>query len=142
AAPDARTAVIRWKRAYPFAGVLEASSNRGFPPLPRHVLESQIQPLSPEAVLALPFWTSAYVGAGPFKVARWDPGAGIEAAAFDGHALGRPKIDRIQLRFINDANAALSNILSGAVQLLADDAIYFQQATVLKREWASNQAGS
>ncbi len=140
-APDARTVTIRWRREYPFAGQIEPSGNRGFPPLPRHILESQIQQASSEAVLGLPFWTTAYVGAGPFKVMRWDPGSAIEAAAFDGHALGRPKIDRIQLRFINDANTALSNILSGAVQLLMDDAVYFQQATVLKREWANNQGG-
>src|SRR5207253_1498696 len=140
-APDTRTVTIHWKRAYPFAGVLEASGNRSLPPLPRHVLESQLQQASPEAVLGLPFWTTGYVGAGPFKVARWEPGSSIEAAAFDGHALGRPKIDRIQLRFISDANTALSNVLSGAVQLLMDDAIYFQQATVLKREWANNQGG-
>jgi peptide/nickel transport system substrate-binding protein len=47
----------------------------------------------------------------------------------------------VELRFINDANTALSNMLSGAVQLLADDAIYFQQAAVLKRQWESSQAG-
>ncbi len=105
-APDARTVTIRWRREYPFAGQIEPSGNRGFPPLPRHILESQIQQASSEAVLGLPFWTTAYVGAGPFKVMRWDPGSAIEAAAFDGHALGRPKIDRIQLRFINDANTA------------------------------------
>jgi peptide/nickel transport system substrate-binding protein len=142
-APDARTIVVRWKRPFPFAGELEASGMRSsFAPLPRHLLETQYDQLSTEAFLALPFWTTAYVGAGPFKVERWEPGSFIEASAFDGHALGRPKIDRIQLRFINDANTALSNILAGGVQLIVDDAIYFQQASVLKREWASNQAGS
>jgi peptide/nickel transport system substrate-binding protein len=141
-ATDPQTVTILWKRPYPFANVLEASGNRSLPPLPRHLLESQIQQTSAEAVLALPFWTTGYVGAGPFKVTRWDPGSAIEATAFDGHALGRPKIDRLQLRFISDANTALSNILAGNAQLLADDAIYFQQATVLQREWAGNQAGS
>jgi len=98
--------------------------------------------VSSDGFAALPDGTTEYVGLGPYRLERWEPGAFIEAAAFDGHALGRPKIDRLQLRFISDANTALSNVLSGAVQLLADDAIYFQQATVLKREWANNQAGT
>jgi len=139
--PDTRTVVFRWKRTYPFAGVLEGSGQRNLPPLPRHLLEEPFAQMSIEGFAALPYWTTDYVGLGPFKVDRWEPGAFIEASAFDGHALGRPKIDRLRLNFLNDANAALASILSGAVQLLADDAIYFQQAVVLKREWATNQDG-
>src|SRR5205807_8952712 len=137
-APDAQPPPVRWKQPYPFAGTLETIGMRGtFAALPRHVLESPMEQLTPEALVALPFWTTEYVGAGPFKVDRWEPGSFIEASAFDAHALGRPKIDRIELRFINDANTALSNMLSGALQLLADDAIYFQQAGVLRKQWGS-----
>jgi peptide/nickel transport system substrate-binding protein len=48
----------------------------------------------------------------------------------------------MRLLFMNDANTALATILSGGVQLLADDAIYFQQAVVLKREWGPYQGGT
>ena len=44
----------------------------------------------------LSFWTVDFVGAGPYKVDRWEPGSYIESVAFDGHALGRPKIDRLR----------------------------------------------
>jgi peptide/nickel transport system substrate-binding protein len=139
--PDPRTVVFRWKRPYPFAGALEATGQRNLPPLPRHLLEEPFAQVSIEAFAALPYWTTENVGLGPYKLDRWEPGAFIEASAFEGHALGRPKIDRLKLMFMNDANTALASILSGSVQLLADDAIYFQQAVVLKREWASNQEG-
>jgi peptide/nickel transport system substrate-binding protein len=110
--------------------------------LPRHILEQPFQQLPTDAFAALPYWNTEYVGLGPFKVDRWEQGAFIEASAFDGHALGRPRIDRIRLTFVNDANAALASVLSGATQLLADDAIYFQQAVVLRREWNANKGGS
>src|SRR5205823_3319779 len=91
-APDARTVTIRWKRAYPFAGVLGMSgSQNSFAPLAYHALGPQSEHLSADALLALPFWTAGYVGAGPFTVERWEPGAFIDATAFEGHALGRPK---------------------------------------------------
>jgi len=140
--PDARTVVFRWKRAYAFAGGLEASGQRSFPPLPRHLLDDQFRDLSADAFVALPYWTTENVGLGPFKVERWEPGSSIDMVAFDGHALGRPKIDRMRLMFIQDANTALATVLSGNVQLLADDAIYFQQAHLLQREWAANQGGT
>lgn len=140
--PDPRTVVFRWKRPYPFAGALEFSGQRNLPPLPRHILEDQFGQMSTEGFAALPYWTTEHVGLGPYKVDRWEPGAYIEASAFDRHALGRPNIDRMRLLFMSDANAALAGVLSGAVQLLADDAIYFQQAAVLKREWSVSQDGS
>ncbi len=138
-AQDDRTVSIRWKRPYPRAGILGYGD---LPPLPRHILEAALQQNSSDAFVALPFWTTDYIGLGPFKIEHWEPGAYIEASAFGGHALGRSKIDRIKLLFINDANTALASLLSGAVQVLMDDAIYFQQATVIKREWAANQGGS
>ncbi len=139
ATPDAQTAIIHWKRPYPRAGALALGD---MPPLPRHVLENALQNNASDAFVAQPFWTSEYVGLGPYKVEHWEPGAYIDASAFAGHALGRPKIERIKLIFTNDANTALANLLSGNVQLLADDAVYFQQAVIIRQNWAGNQGGS
>jgi peptide/nickel transport system substrate-binding protein len=145
-APDARTIVIRWSRSFPEAGSLRGNSGSGsetevFTPLPRHILE----PLSrqdPEAFLGNPFWTTDYVGLGPFRVERWEPGAFIEAVAFDGHALGRPKIDRIRLTWTADFNATLANLLAGEVDMPADESIRVQQGIVLKREWTARNFGA
>ena len=53
--------VIRWRETYPDAGSLE----NGFQPLPRHILADPFSRLDAEAFIALPFWTSDYVGLGP-----------------------------------------------------------------------------
>jgi peptide/nickel transport system substrate-binding protein len=64
-------------------------------------------------VSVLPFWTQEYVSAGPYKLDRWEPGAFLEVSAFEGHALGRPKIDKMTLRIIGDENTMLSNVPLG-----------------------------
>jgi peptide/nickel transport system substrate-binding protein len=137
-APDAQTLVIQWRRPYPKAGELPYS---GLPPLPRHALETKLQQSSPDAFAGDAFWSTEYVGSGPYKLERWEPGAFIEAAAFDGHAGGRPRIDRLKIIFTNDANAALASLLSESVHLLTDDAIYFQQAVIVRREMEARGTG-
>lgn len=132
-APDDRTIVIRWKRPYPDAGILGAN----FPPLPAHILEEPHRHGPPEAFASHPYWTREFIGLGPYRVDRWEPGAFVDGLAFDRHVWGRPKIDRVHLVFISDPNTALANLLAGQLQLAADDAIRFEQATTLKREWGS-----
>ena len=60
-------------------------------------------PTAKDTFLNLSFWTSQYIGAGPYHLDRWDQGDRMETSAFAGHALGRPKIDRISYRFAADA---------------------------------------
>jgi peptide/nickel transport system substrate-binding protein len=129
-APDASTVVIRWKRPYAQAGVL----GEQFPPLPKHVLESSYRS-APDTFATLPFWTREYVGLGPYRVERWEPGSFIEGAAFSQHISGRPHIAGIKVIFIGDPNTTVANLLSGEVQLSADDSLRFQQGLTLKREW-------
>jgi peptide/nickel transport system substrate-binding protein len=109
-APDATTIRIRWHSPYADAGVLKEGD---LDPLPRHLLEAafaayESDPTTREQFLSLPFWTSEYVGAGPFRLERWEPGNRLEATAFAGHALGRPKIDRLIMRLIADENTVLT----------------------------------
>jgi peptide/nickel transport system substrate-binding protein len=145
-APDPRTVLIRWKRLFPDAGSLEGmdakTSGTPFTPLPRHILEPLYEQDHGEAFLAQPFWTSQYVGAGPYKLDRWEPGAFIEAAAFDGHILGRPKINRIRMLFNADPNTVLAQLLSGEAHMPIDDSIRIQQGLILKRDWAARNSGS
>ncbi len=137
-APDARTIVIRWKRPFPDAATLEG---RDFQPLPRHILEAPLRDLSPEAFSAHPFWSTEYIGLGPYRLDRTEPGAFLEAAAFDRYVLGRPKISRIRVSYISDPNTVLANLLAGTVHVALSNALPFQQSTVLKREWAGRAAG-
>jgi peptide/nickel transport system substrate-binding protein len=136
---DDRTVAIHWKRPYPDGGRLGADSLQ---PLPRHILEQPLQQLDPEGFANHPYWGAEYVGLGPYRLERWEPGAYIEGAAFDRHVLGRPKIDRVVVRFIADENTGLTNVLAGEIQLVTDRTIRFEQAMVLQREWGQSGGGT
>lgn len=144
-APDDRTVVIRWRGVFPGAGALEGLGGAGlgpsFAPLPRHLLQDPYQ-RDRQAFVQLPFWTVDYVGAGPYRLSRWEPGSTIEADAFDGHALGKPKIHRLRMVFISDPNAALAQLLSGDAHATIDDAIGLDQGLVLKQDWEARNAGT
>lgn len=130
--PDPSTVVVRWKRPYPDAGKLEATL---FPPLPAHILEEPFQRLGMEPFPSHPYWTTEYVGAGPYRLESWEPGAFLEAVAFDGYALGRPKIERLRLRFVADSNTVLANLLAGEAHLTFPFAISSEQGAVLRAQW-------
>jgi len=130
-APDPLTVTVRWKRPYYDAGILSDQ----FPPLPKHILDSALQTSTPEVFAANSYWTQDYIGAGPFRLDRWEPGAFIEATAFNRHVLGAPKIGRVRIIFIGDPNTTLANLLAGEVQFSADDSIRFEQGLTLQREW-------
>jgi peptide/nickel transport system substrate-binding protein len=143
---DERTILIRWRRPYADAGALEASTSgstsASFPPLPRHLLEPAFRQGNWDTFAALPFWTRDYVGLGPFQLDRWVPGAYLEAVAFDGHALGRPRISRIRVIWVPDFSTTVANLLAGEAHLSIDDSIRFQQGLVLRRAWGAHDAGT
>jgi peptide/nickel transport system substrate-binding protein len=138
AAPDDRTVVIRWRRPYPEAADLDQT----FQALPRHVLEAPFQSLDPLGFTNHSFWTTDYVGLGPYRMDRWEAGTFIEAVGFAGHALGRPKIERLKLSFISDANTALANMLTGEAHYIGDYVIWYQEGLTLEREWGARNGGT
>lgn len=138
-ARDPRTVVIRWSKAFPWADALSESE---FPAVPRHILEDALSQGNPEAFINHPYWSTQWIGLGPYRLARWEPGAFIEGVAFDGHALGRPKIERVRAIFMNDANTAAANLLADAAHITLDASITFQQGVLLKREWSPRNAGT
>ncbi|HEY3115337.1 MAG TPA: ABC transporter substrate-binding protein [Chloroflexota bacterium] len=130
-APDSQTVLIRWTQPYAAAGALQSlgtSGPFGLPALGRHILSPSLES-GPQALINHPYWTTSYVGLGPYKLDRWEPGAFMEASAFDRHALGPPKIQRITIRFLPDANQALASMLAGEVQMATDRAIGIPQIT-------------
>lgn len=137
-AVDPRTVTFRWRQPYFGGGSLEAAD---FQPLPRHLLEAPFENESADSFVSHPFWGGEYVGLGPYRMERWELGSFIEASAFAGHALGRPKIDRVRVVFLSDPNTAVATLLSGEAHGTIDDPLRLQQATILKREWEPRQAG-
>jgi peptide/nickel transport system substrate-binding protein len=142
AAPDPRTLTIRWSSLEVTAGRLETE----FEPLPSHLLSESFQAfaegsMTTEAFLGNPFWTQAYVGAGAWRLTRWERGAFIEGSAFDGYALGRPKIDRVIVRVIGDENTILANLLAGEIDYAQTLVLRFEHGDVLSRDWVPSGKG-
>lgn len=132
-APDPQSMLIQWTRSYPEAGVLTS----GLPALPRHILDESFQRGDPEAFANHQYWSNQYVGLGAYKLERWEPGAFIDATAFSEHALGRPKIGRVQTTFTTNANAAIASLLTGDAHVVFDYVIMYEHAGALEKEWTA-----
>jgi peptide/nickel transport system substrate-binding protein len=86
------------------------------------------------------FWASEeYVGAGPYRLTRWDRGVAMSLAANPYFAMGKPKIEAIEILFTNDMNAATASLLAGALDFAEYHAIDIQQALVLKEQWGAGR---
>lgn len=134
-ASDNRTFMIRWARPYPAAATLSSPSGATddeFQPLPRHLLEQDVREL-PDNFAHHPYWTAEFVGLGPYRLEGWEPGAFLEARAFDRYVFGRPRIERVKATFISDPNTIVANLLAGEVDVSTDNSIGFENAQVLKR---------
>jgi peptide/nickel transport system substrate-binding protein len=144
-APDPRTIVIQWRAPNAGAGSLGVAE---LDPLPAHVLDTPYVDFkegrsSEEQFLGNPFWTNDFVGAGPYRLERWERGVQLESVAFDGHALGRPKIDRLVVRIATEENTLLAAVLAGGqVDYTTSATLRFEHLLVLKREWESAGKGT
>ncbi|HZT06355.1 MAG TPA: ABC transporter substrate-binding protein [Chloroflexota bacterium] len=137
-APDDRTVVFSWRQPFAGAGDLQAID---LPPLPEHLLAQPFAQRDPEGFVGLPFWVAEYVGAGPYRLSRFEPGAFMEAEAFAGHVSGVARIRRLRLLFMDDANAVVAAVLSGNAHIATADTIDAEQAKVLEQQWADNRGG-
>lgn len=127
-AVDPRTVLIRWPAPY----IEPEDAVRA---LPRHLLQRTFEGSPPDVFANLPYWTTEFVGLGPYRLDQWVLGAFIEGVAFDGHALGRPKIDRVRLMWSGDPNAVVASALAGAIDFASQDAIRFEQGVELEKRW-------
>src|SRR5439155_848666 len=103
---------------YESAGALQstgATSVHGLPPLPESILGSAFESGGATVLANHAYWTTGFIGAGPYKLDRWEPGSFIEASTFDRHVLGPAKIQRIKLSVIGDGNAVMASMLAGEV---------------------------
>src|SRR5437764_794195 len=75
------------------------------------------------------------LAAGPFKLKEWASGSHLVLEAFDGYALGRPKIDEIEVRFILDSNTLVANVLADTIDLTLGRGISIEQALQVRDQW-------
>lgn len=112
-APDALTVVVRLRERYPpfvsrfFAPLQEG----GKPILPAHVLARE-QSFNAGELSSLP------IGTGPFRFVSWARGDRIVLQRFDRYFKGRPRLDRIELRFIPNDETVAAELEAHHVDLL------------------------
>jgi peptide/nickel transport system substrate-binding protein len=134
-APDPSTIVVTWNRPYVDADTMFSHAYSAFsPPLPSHLL-AETHASDKTKFMAMPYWSTEFVGSGPFRVREFIPGSRILLQANDQYVLGRPKIDEIEMVFVLDPNALVTNILSGDVDLTIGRGFTTEQAIELKDRW-------
>jgi peptide/nickel transport system substrate-binding protein len=135
---DATTIVVKWKRPLASADTMFARGAGGpsfVIPFPKHLLERPYQ--EQKAQLGdISFWGADYIAAGPFKLKDWVRGSHFTFTAFDNYALGRPKIDEIEVRFIGDVQALISNVLASEVDMsFGVQPVSLEQAVDIESRW-------
>jgi peptide/nickel transport system substrate-binding protein len=133
-APDPQTLIINWSETY-FGGNEGNLQDQIVMPAPRHLVgDLYAQGGDKQPFINSPYWTSQFVGAGPYKLGEWVLGSYTEGLAFDGYVLGRPKIDRVIVRYIPDINVAVSTLLAGQVDVAN---VGLQHLDQVKSTWGS-----
>lgn len=126
---DPYTLVVRWSRT-----VVDAHKGPSLRPFPKHLLESLYQG-DREAFHLSPFWHREFVGLGAYRIARWEDGVGVEFAPFDAYYLGKPPLDGIVVKYIQDPGAMLANIIAGAVDVVEPPSVDLEAAADQKQRW-------
>ncbi|MBI4213962.1 MAG: hypothetical protein HY534_06590 [Chloroflexi bacterium] len=132
-APDPYTFVTHW-RAASIEGI------EGEDPLPKHILE----PVYLQDKSAIPthrYFTTEFVGTGPFKLARWEPGSHMELERFDDYYKGPARIGRLLWRFVPDPNTMAANILAEAVDVVLPQGIGVDVAVEIRDRWRREGTG-
>lgn len=128
-ATDGQTITVRWNKPYIQADQL--FSDDVAMPLPKHLLE-QSYAEDKANLLQLPYWTTDYVGLGPYRVKEWERASHILVQANDSYLPGRPRVDEIEIRMIADANAIVANLLAGSVDILLGRSISVDHVVQLR----------
>jgi peptide/nickel transport system substrate-binding protein len=132
-AVDDRTLVVNWKKVS-IQG--NTNSTEGVPAVPRHLLEELYRTSDPVVFEGLPVWRDDFVGLGPYRISNWMQGSSIEAEAFPQFFQGRPKIDRIIMRWVTDVNVLAANLLAGVVDVSPPGTTMKpEQLLEVRRQW-------
>jgi ABC-type transport system substrate-binding protein len=107
-------------------------------PMPKHLLEAAFAEDRANLVAA-PFWSQEYVGAGPYKMREWVVDSYAVLRAYDDYVLGRPKVDEVEIRFIPDPNTVVANLLAGTVDLTLGRGPSFEQGLQLHEGWTGGR---
>lgn len=135
-APDPLTFVVSWSAPF-----VHANRAEGLIPMPRHILEETFR-TDKANLIRHPWFTTEFVGLGPYRVTNWDFGVQVDYSRFDDYYRGRPHLDRLIVKLIPDANALVANILAGAVDAVLSEGIDIDASMSLKERWETEGVGN
>jgi peptide/nickel transport system substrate-binding protein len=127
--PDPLTFVVRWKQPY-----IEADIAFNVESLPRHLLERAYVE-EKAGFTQHPYWSGPLIGVGPFRMREWVRGSNLLLEAFNEYALGRPKVDMVDVKFIPDQNTLVANVLAGTVDVTLGKTLTLEQALQIRDQW-------
>jgi peptide/nickel transport system substrate-binding protein len=136
---DPQTLVLRWKEPN-----FEANAHdpMEIPAVPARLVGELYEKRDMQAFANQPYWTTAFIGAGPYKLTQWTLGSHIEAAAFDDYVSGRPKIDRLVIRHFTDLNTMVANLLAGEIDVIPAGTIKIEEVMAIRQAWDPVRAGT
>ncbi len=139
-AVDDQTLIVTWKTLTIAGGI---SGYDGIPAAPRHIFGELYASGDKTAFQNSPYWSTQWVGLGPYRLTQWERGSFIEGTAFDRYIGGRPKIDRVVFKLLGDANAIVANLLSGDIDIIPLGAqLDVPPLTPVRQTWANTNGGT
>lgn len=111
--PNPSTVVVHLKTKFsPFVNSFFAMSDQPFPIAPEHVLAKYPN------INQIPFNNAPSVSDGPFKFVEWIHGDHVTLARNDGFFMGKPGLDRVELRVIPDENTSVNLLKTHAIDYM------------------------
>src|SRR5438477_515890 len=142
---DPSTLVVHWKQAYYNGNVSDLTD---VSPVPVHIVGDAYRSGDKKAFANSPYWTTDFIGLGPYRLTQWVGGSFMEGTAFDNYVLGRPKIDRVLIQIAYDPNASLAGLLAGELDLIPQALTANDRETLDRRpdiavfQWPTSTSGA
>ncbi|MPZ13562.1 MAG: hypothetical protein GEU73_03925 [Chloroflexi bacterium] len=134
-APDPHTLIVHWDQPSFLGGGSGASD---IPALPRHLLSELYEGGDAQAFINSAYWSTEFVGLGPYQLDRWQLGSFIEGRAFADYVHGEPRIDRIVISYVGDVNAIVAGVLAGDVDAVPmGSRLDVDQVVAIRDTWGS-----
>lgn len=112
--PDDATVIFHLKHPFaPFIDTVFGESDTPYRILPKHLLAKYSN------INQIPF-NDQPVGTGPFRAVRWIRGDRIEYVANEKYFRGKPKLAKIDVQIVTDANTASAMIRSHQTDVIVD----------------------
>ncbi len=111
---DPETLIMVWKQPYMLANAIGIEQG---PAVASHLMAELYGQADKQTLINSSYWARDFIGLGPYRLASWELGSHIEALAVDQYLFGRPKIDRLILRYFGSPNTLVANLLSGDVDI-------------------------